>query len=199
MKDYKKSLCTSIIPVLLILTILITNKYTFLGNYSVSVNFIIYPFIFLFNLLLLEFYNKKESYLVVINSTLIQLVLILFYLLITKLGNQNTIVDNYKAINEVFNLNIKTILSILSAFLLSNYLLIYIYDYYKAIRKKLLGSVLSNFVSILIFGLITIICLNSKLNLEVLNNLLISHLLVTILFTILNTIMFMIIKGKDNI
>lgn len=197
--NFKKLFFSSLLTVLLVVSNLIGNKYTNCLGLIISVDFITYPFILLCILLLLDFGSKKETYQSILSTIFIQVFILLSYTLAVNLGSQAVIPDIASSVNSVFQVSEYRIIASLIGFMVSNYILIYIYEYFKMIGYKLLGVSLGTVASLIVYGLIFIPICHYDLGFSLLLNLLLCHVIMAILMTLLVVVLFYLLKDKENI
>ena len=195
--NFRRTFYGSMLSVLFIISNLIGLKYTNFGSMILSVNFITIPFIFLMILLLDNICNKKEANNAVLSALTIQIIMFFIYLLVVKLGMQSLIPDYANSINEVFNIDATNILSSSIALLISSYVLQYIYEYFKMIKYQFIGVVLSTLSALILYGGITIPIINYGFGLEIIINIILCYLFVTIVMTSLIVLLFYLLKDKE--
>lgn len=198
-RDFKKTFFTCLLTVLLIISNLIGLKLTNFLDLTISVDFITYPFTFLCTLLLLNTGGKKTAYQGILISAVIQIFITISYTIAIKLGNQTIIPDLSLYVNELFKVDELKILASIIAFLVSHYVLIYIYENLRSYGKELYGVVI---------GLLGALFLNSTIYLVItLNgyepifiiNMLLSNIIISIIMIVVITIMFYLLKEKSQV
>lgn len=197
-KNFKKMFLSGMLATLFIVSTLIGQKYTNFMGLVVSVNFIVYPFMMLCSLLLLNSFGKKETYNAMFSSILIQAVILLVYILGTSLGSQSMLADLSEEINKVFDISGLQLVASFIGFMFSNYVLIYVYDYFNSIKYRLVGTIVSSVLSMILYGVITICIIHFELSFETLLNLLLCYVIVSIIMCILVTILFYILHEKET-
>lgn len=195
--NFKKVFFSSLLTALLIITNLIGYKYTNFGSLIVSVNFITYPLMFLCILLLINFGSVREANRSILSASIIQLFMLLFYVFATKLGSQNVIHDLHNQVNIVFDVELSYYFASLVGFMISGYVLQYIYDYFRIIGYKLLGVVLSLLSSIMLYGIIFFSVANYKNGVNVVMDIILCNMLVSVIMTVLCIILYYILKDKE--
>ena len=198
-RNFKKSFFSSLLVVLFIISNLIGLKYTNFLDMVVSVNFITYPFIMLVIMLLMDMFGKKETYYSITSAVFIQMILLIVYSLTINLSSQMVIPDMGTSINKVFKLEEVPVLASLIGFMVSNYILIYLFDYFKAVGKKILGVLLGTILSLIVYGLIFISISYYDIGIDILLNLLLGHIVMSVVMSFVVAILFYILKDKDNI
>ena len=138
-KEFKRTFFTSLLAVLLVISNLIGLKLTNFFDLTISVDFLTFPFTFLCTLLIYNMGGKKKAYESILVASLIQIFIIISYTLAIKLGNQAIMPDLSEYVNTLFKVDEAKILSSLLAFLISHYVLIYIYEILKS------NNLLSNY------------------------------------------------------
>lgn len=194
---YKVKFFSSLLVVLVVVSNLIGIKFTNFNDLIISVNFITLPFIYLCFLLIYNFSNKKEAYCSLFNGIIIQLVFLFIYFLVVNFNNQSIIPDATRYIDVVFKIDFIYILINLISLAVSTFVLYYIYEYFRIIGYKLLGTVISVLSAIILYGLITIPIINYNFGTYIVLDMLMGHLLMATFMTIIVTIMFYILKDKD--
>lgn len=197
--DFKKMFFSSLLTVLFIISNLIGLKYTTFGNMIVSVNFITYPFITLCILILLDKYEKKDAYYAIISTVFIQIFILLSYSLTVNMNSQVIIPDLSAAVNSVFTVNEVSFMLSLIAFMVSNYITIYLFGFFKKNGRKLFGVILGTLLSLIVYGLLYIVICYYNIEKEILVNLILSHLSISIIMTIIVIALFYILKERDCI
>lgn len=198
-RNFKKSFFSSLLVVLFIISNLIGLKYTNFLDMVVSVNFLTYPFITLMVMLLMDTFGKKETYYSITSAVFIQIILLIVYSLTVNLSGQLVIPDMGQSVNKVFMLEEVPVLASLIGFMVSNYILIYLFDYFKAIGKRVLGVMLGTILSLIVYGLIYISISYYSYGVDILLNLLLGHIVMSSVMAFVVTIIFYILKEKENI
>lgn len=197
-RDFKKTFFTSLIAVLLIISNLIGAKLTNFLDLTISVDFLTYPFTFLCTLLLLNYGGKKTAYQGVLVAALIQIFITITYTLTVKLGAQTVMPDLSLYVNEVFKVNELKLLTSLLAFLASHYVLIYIYENFKIVKKELYGIVIgllgAMFLNASICAVIYLI--SSNYDALVIINMLLSNVLVSLILLVVIAVLYYLLKEK---
>ena len=197
--DFKKMFFSSLMPVLFVISNLLSLKYTTFGEMIVPVSFVTYPFITLCILIILDKYGKKEVYNTIISTVFIQIFILLSYSIAIKMNNQMIIPDLANAVNSVFVVDEVMVLSSLIAFMFSSYIIIYLFNLFKRHSKKILGVIIGILSALTMYGFINIIILNYNVGKELFANLILSHLSISVIMTIIITILFYILKESDAI
>lgn len=104
-----------------------------------------------------------------------------------------------QSVNKVFMLEEVPVLASLIGFMVSNYILIYLFDYFKAIGKRVLGVMLGTILSLIVYGLIYISISYYSYGVDILLNLLLGHIVMSSVMAFVVTIIFYILKEKENI
>ena len=198
-RNFKKIFFSSLLAVLFIVSNLIGLKYTNFLNMVVSVNFVTYPFISLCVLLLLDMFSKKDTYCAITSCVFIQIMILLSYVLAINLGNQVVIPDMASSVNEIFMLNEIPLLASLIGFIISNYILIYLYEYFTLLKKKFIGVSIGTLISLIVYGLIYLSISFYNYGINILFNLLLGYMAMSVIMTIIIVILFYILKDKENI
>ena len=198
-RSFKKTFFSSLLVVLFIVSNLIGLKYTNFLNMVVSVNFVTYPFILLCVLMLMDLFGKKDTYGAITSAVFIQIMLLFSYVLAINLGNQMVIPDMANSVNNLFMLNEVPLLASLIGFMVSNYILIYLYEYFRLLKRKFIGVSLGTLISLIIYGLIYLSISFYNFGIETLLNLLLGHIAMSVIMTIVIIILFYILKDKENI
>lgn len=194
--DLKKIFFSSLLTVLFIVSNLICLKYTTFGEIIVSANFITYPFIILCLLILLDTYGKKETYYTIISTVFIQIFILLSYSLVVSLKSQQIIPDLTNSINEVFFVNEVPLIASVIAFMISNYITVYLFVFFDKKGKKSIGVILGTILSLVVYDLIYIIICYYNIEKEILFNLLVSHLFISFVMSIVVIVLFYILKER---
>ena len=147
-KDFKRTFFTCLLAVLLVISNLIGLKLTNFFDLTISVDFLTFPFTFLCTLLIYNMGGKKKAYESILIAALIQIFIIISYTLAIKLGSQSVIPDLSEYVNVLFKVDEVKMLSSLLSFLVSHYVLIYIYENFKNYGKELFGVVISLLVAL---------------------------------------------------
>ena len=196
--NFKKTFFSSLLSVLVIISNLVSIKYTQGYNLILPVNFAIFPFIFLCYLLVLNLSNKKEALSSLLSSVFIQIFILISFVIVTKLNSQNIVPDFASSVNEVFRVSEISIITNLIALIISTFILQYIYDYFSKFKYRLIGVVIAFFSSIVLYGLITIPIINYDFGIDIIYDMLISHLIISFVMTLFVTIFFYLLKEKYN-
>lgn len=196
-KEFKQTFFTSLLVVLLIVSNLIGLKLTNFLDLTISVDFLTYPFTFLCTLLIMNMGGKKSAYQAVLISAVIQVFIVISYTLAVKLGTQTIIPDANLYVNEVFKVNELKILSSLIAFLVSHYVLIYIYDNFKRYGKELYGVVIGLLASLFLNATIYLVITLYNYDVMFIINMLLSNIIVSIIMVVIITILFYLLKEKE--
>ena len=198
-KNLRKVFLSSLLTALVIIGNLVGLKYTSFGSLIVSSSFVVMPLTYLCILLLDNYTNKDETFRACASAFLSQLFMIFCYIIIVLLSPQSYIGDLHVAINKVFSINETYIITSLIAFLISVCALRYIYEYFRIIGLKLLGLVLSLLCANIIYGVITIPVINYNNGIDTVVNLLLGHIVISAVMTIVTSILYLVLKEKDNI
>lgn len=197
-RDFKKTFFTSLMVVLLVISNLIGLKLTNFLDFTISVDFLTYPFTFLCTLLIMNLGGKKSAYQAILVSALIQIFITISYTAAINLGNQAIVPDSALYVNELFKVRELNILASLFAFLTSHYILIYIYDTFKKFGKELYGVVIGLLASLFLNSTIYLIITMSNYDPMFVVNMLLSNIIISIISLIIMTIMFYWLKEKDT-
>ena len=196
-KEFKRTFFTSLLAVLLVISNLIGLKLTNFFDLTISVDFLTFPFTFLCTLLIYNMGGKKKAYESILVASLIQIFIIISYTLAIKLGNQAIMPDLSEYVNTLFKVDEAKILSSLLAFLISHYVLIYIYENFKNYGKELFGVVISLLVALFLKATIyLVITLNGYDSIFIINMLL-SNIIIAIILDIVITILFYLLREKE--
>lgn len=197
-RDFKKTFFTSLLAVLLVVSNLIGLKLTNFLDLTISVDFLTYPFTFLCTLLIYNFAGKKKAYESVLVAALIQIFLVLSYTLAVKLGSQSVIPDSSAYVNELFKVNELNILGSLLAFLVSNYVLIYIYENFKNYGKELIGVVMSLLVALFLKATIYLVITLNGYDSTFIINMLLSNIIISLIMLVIITVLFYLLREKEK-
>ena len=196
-KEFKRTFFTSLLAVLLVISNLIGLKLTNFFDLTISVDFLTFPFTFLCTLLIYNMGGKKKAYESILVASLIQIFIIISYTLAIKLGSQAIMPDLSEYVNTLFKVDEAKILSSLLAFLISHYVLIYIYENFKNYGKELFGVVISLLVALFLKATIyLVITLNGYDSIFIINMLL-SNIIIAIILDIVITILFYLLREKE--
>ena len=196
-KEFKRTFFTSLLAVLLVISNLIGLKLTNFFDLTISVDFLTFPFTFLCTLLIYNIGGKKKAYESILVASLIQIFIIISYTLAIKLGNQAIMPDLSEYVNTLFKVDEAKILSSLLAFLISHYVLIYIYENFKNYGKELFGVVISLLVALFLKATIyLVITLNGYDSIFIINMLL-SNIIISIVLDVIITILFYLLREKE--
>jgi len=158
--NLKKTFFSNLLIALVIVSNLVGTKYTIFNGLIISSNFILLPFIYLCLLLINNFNSKKEMWVSLFSSVVIQIILLLFYIFITGFSVQKIIPDLGTFVNIIFKVDIMYIIINLVSLIISTFVLHYIYEYFRIVGYKLLGCVLSILSTLILYGLISIPFIN---------------------------------------
>ncbi len=197
-RDFKKTFFTSLLAVLLVVSNLIGLKLTNFLDLTISVDFLTYPFTFLCTLLIYNFAGKKKAYESVLVAALIQIFLVLSYTFAVKLGSQSVIPDSSAYVNELFKVNELNILGSLLAFLVSNYVLIYIYENFKNYGKELIGVVMSLLVALFLKATIYLVITLNGYDSTFIINMLLSNIIISLIMLVIITVLFYLLREKEK-
>lgn len=196
-KEFKRTFFTSLLAVLLVISNLIGLKLTNFFDLTISVDFLTFPFTFLCTLLIYNMGGKKKAYESILVASLIQIFIIISYTLAIKLGNQAIMPDLSEYVNTLFKVDEVKMLSSLLSFLVSHYVLIYIYENFKNYGKELFGVVISLLVALFLKATIyLVITLNGYDSIFIINMLL-SNIIISIVLDIVITILFYLLREKE--
>lgn len=195
--SFKRSFYSSLIAVLFVISNLVGIKYTNFSGLVLPVSFVTFPFIFLCILLLNNICNKKESSSAVLSAVFIQVFILLSYIIVGNLGTQNIIPDFANYVNVVFKVDEVYIITNLIAFMLSNYVLQYILEYFRIVGYRLIGVVISVLSALVLYGLITIPVINYGFGSEIIFEILMCHIIMSCIMTMLITVLYYILKDKE--
>lgn len=195
--NFRKIFFSNLLVVLIVISNLVGVKFTNFNGLILSVNFVVFPFVYLCFLLINNYTNKKEAILSVLSGVFIQIFILLTYLLVTKLGSQNLIPDFASYINVVFRIDEVYIITNLISLMISCFVLHYIYEYFRIIGYKLLGCVLSLLTSTILYGLISIPVINYGFGIEIILDIIMGHIIMSVIMTVLITILFYLLKDKE--
>ena len=196
-KEFKRTFFTSLLAVLLVISNLIGLKLTNFFDLTISVDFLTFPFTFLCTLLIYNMGGKKKAYESILVAVLLQIFIIISYTLAIKLGNQAIMPDLSEYVNTLFKVDEAKILSSLLAFLISHYVLIYIYENFKNYGKELFGVVISLLVALFLKATIyLVITLNGYDSIFIINMLL-SNIIISIVLDVIITILFYLLREKE--
>lgn len=194
---YKKIFFSNLFVVLIVISNLIGLKYINFNGLIVSSSLITLSFTYLCLLLINNYTNKKEMWLSLFSSVFIQIIMIILYSFITNFNSQNIIPDLGSFINIVFKTNIFYVLINIVSLLISSFVLHYIYEYFRIIGYKLLGTVLSILSALILYGLISIPIINYEYGMLIILDMIMGHLLISSFMTIILTILFYLLKEKE--
>lgn len=197
-RDFKKTFFTSLLAVLLVVSNLIGLKLTNFLDLTISVDFLTYPFTFLCTLLIYNFAGKRKAYESVLVAALIQIFLVLSYTFAVKLGSQSVIPDSSAYVNELFKVNELNILGSLLAFLVSNYVLIYIYENFKNYGKELIGVVMSLLVALFLKATIYLVITLNGYDSTFIINMLLSNIIISLIMLVIITVLFYLLREKEK-
>ena len=197
-KEFKLSFFTSLLVVLLVISNLIGLKLTNFLDLTISVDFLTYPFTFLCPLSIPHTGSTTAAYRGILIAAIIQIFITISYTLAVKLGTQTVIPDSAMYVNELFKVNELNILASLLAFLVSHYVLIYIYDNFKKYGRELYGVVIGLLGALFLNATIYLIITLSSYEVIFIINMLLSNIIVSIIMIILITILFYLLKEKEQ-
>lgn len=195
--NFRKTFYSSLLAVLLIVSNLIGIKYTNFSSMILSVNFLVFPFVYLCILIINNISSQRDANMSLISAIFSQIFILFIYLLTTKLGSQNVIPDLANYVNMVFKVNIIYIIINLMAIIISSYVLQYIYEYFRIVGYKLLGTVISLLSAIILYGLITIPVINYQFGMGIILKIMVSHVIMAVFMTFLNTLLFYLLKDRE--
>lgn len=197
-RDFKKTFFSSLLAVLLVVSNLIGLKLTNFLDLIISVDFLTYPFTFLCTLLIFNLAGKKSAYQSVLVSAFIQIFITISYTLAVNLGNQALIPDLASSVNEVFQVKELNLLASLFSFLVSHYILIYIYDNLKKFGKELYGVVIGLLGSLFSYAAIYLIITLYGNDILFIANMFLSNIIISLILLVIMTILFYILKEKES-
>lgn len=197
-QSFKKTFFTSLLAVLLVISNLIGLKLTSFFDLTISVNFLTYPFTFLCTLLIYNIAGKKSAYESILVSALIQIFMLITYSLTVSLGSQSTIPDMSSAVNELFKVKEINILASLLSFMMSHYLLIYIYENFKKCQKELLGVVIGLVGALFLNSTIYLIITLSDYNPVFVINMLLSNIIISLIMVVILTVMYYLLRENHQ-
>lgn len=195
--SFKRNFCSSMISVLIMVSILIGNKYTNFLGLVISVNYITVPFIFLCLLLLINYCNKSVSLNSYYTSLLINIITILGFVFIIRLGAQNTISDSSYYVNNVFDLPILYSIGNIVSLFISGYVLLYIFEYFRIIGFKLFGTIISLLISLTIFGIIEVPFALYQNGIDVVINIILSSVIMSGIMALFMSLLYLFLKDKE--
>ena len=197
-REFKKTFFSSLLVVLLVVSNLIGLKFTNFMDLTISVDFLTYPFTFLCTLLLFNLSGKKSAYQSILVAAFIQIFITISYTLAINLGNQALIPDLSQSVNEVFKVKELNLLASLFSFLVSHYVLIYIYDNFKKYGKELYGVVIGLLASLLLNSTIYLIVTLYGHDVLFIVNMLLSNIIISLILLVIITILFYLLKEKER-
>lgn len=195
--NFKRILYSNFLVVLVIISNLVGIKFTNFSNLVISVNFVVFPFIYLFFLLISNIGKSRDAISTVLSAVFIQIFVLLIYIVVTNLGAQSLIPDFANYVNIVFHVDEIYIIINLIALMVSCFILQYIYEYFRVIRYGLLGTVISILSAIIVYGLITIPINNYGFGFDIIVDIMMGHLMMSVVMTILVTILFYLLKRAE--
>lgn len=196
-KDFKRTFFTCLLAVLLVISNLIGLKLTNFFDLTISVDFLTFPFTFLCTLLIYNMGGKKKAYESILIAALIQIFIIISYTLAIKLGSQSVIPDLSEYVNVLFKVDEVKMLSSLLSFLVSHYVLIYIYENFKNYGKELFGVVISLLVALFLKATIYLAITLNGYDSIIAVNMLLSNIVISIILDIIITGLFYLLKEKE--
>ncbi len=196
-REFKKTFFSSLLVVLLVISNLLSVKYTSFLDLTVPVSVFVFPFTFLCTLMLVNLGGKKVAYRGVLVASLIQIFITISYAIAVRLGIQTEIPDLAVHVNKVFDVNEMNLLASIVAFITSNCLLIYIYDIFKKYKKEFLGIALGLLAALFSNTIIFELIASRENDFMFIINMLLSNIIVSIIMLIIITIIFYILKEKD--
>jgi len=184
-REFKRTFFSSSLTVLLIITNLICIKYTNFAKFVLPISFITYPLMSLAIVMLVDMYGRKTAKQAVISSFIIQILMLIIYLLITKLSDQSIYPDLAIEINKVFEIDIVNIITSLLSFGILSFVTINLFDSFKVKGQRSIGSIISIFVFTVLYGAIFLLITKYSLEFKELVKLLYTHLLCAVLMTMI--------------
>ena len=197
-QSFKKTFFTSLLAVLLIISNLIGLKLTSFFDLTISVDFLTLPFTFLCTLLIYNIAGKKSAYESILVAILIQIFILITYALTVRLGSQSAIPDMASVVNELFKVKELNILASLLSFMMSHYLLIYIYENFKKCQKELLGVITSLVAALFLNSTIYLIITLNDYNPIFVVNMLLSNIIISLIMVVILTIMYYLLKENSK-
>lgn len=197
-QSFKKTFFTSLLAVLLVISNLIGLKLTSFFDLTISVNFLTLPFTFLCTLLIYNIAGKKSAYESILVASLIQIFILITYVLAVSLGSQSVIPDMASAVNELFKVKELNILASLLSFMMSHYLLIYIYENFKKCQKELLGVITSLVAALFLNATIYLIITLNDYNPVFVINMLLSDIIISLIMVVILTIMYYLLRENQK-
>lgn len=197
-REFKRTFFSSSLAVLLIITNLICIKYTNFAGYVLPVSFITYPLMSLAIVMLVDIYGRKTAKQAIISSFIIQALFLVLYLLITKLSNQSIFPDLAIEVNKVFEIDIVNIITSLCTFGILSFVVANLYEGFKLKGQRSIGSIISMFVFIVLYGAIYILITNYSLEFKVLIKLLYTHLLSSFLMTMVCYGLYYVLRDNEE-
>lgn len=197
-QSFKKTFFASLLAVLLVISNLIGLKLTSFFDLTISVNFLTLPFTFLCTLLIYNIAGKKSAYESILVASLIQIFILITYVLAVSLGSQSVIPDMASAVNELFKVKELNILASLLSFMMSHYLLIYIYENFKKCQKELLGVITSLVAALFLNATIYLIITLNDYNPVFVINMLLSNIIISLIMVVILTIMYYLLRENQK-
>ena len=196
-KEFKQTLLTGLLVVLLVISNLIGAKLTTFLDITVSISFITFPFTFLCTLLILNDYGKETAYRNILVASLIQIIMTIFYTIAVNMSGQTMIPDMEIYVNALFKVNELNILASVLSFGLSHCLLIYVYDNFKRYGKELYGIVIGLLGAMFLNTVIFIPISLSGYEFIFIVNMILSSIIVSIVMVVLIAICYFLFKEKE--
>ena len=184
-REFKRTFFSSSLTVLLIVTNLICIKYTNFANYVLPISFITYPLISLSIVMLVDMYGRRTTKQTVISAFVIQALMLIIYLLVTKLSNQSIFPDYAIEINKVFEIDVVNMVASLLSFGVLSFVIINLFESFKVKGQRSIGSIICIFVFTLLYGTIYLLITNYSLEFSILVKLLYTHLICAFLMTMI--------------
>lgn len=197
-QSFKKTFFTSLLAVLLVISNLIGLKLTSFFDLTISVDFLTLPFTFLCTLLIYNIAGKKSAYESILTAALIQIFILITYTITISLGSQSVIPDMASAVNELFKVKELNILASLLSFMMSHYLLIYIYENFKKCQKELLGVIIGLVAALFLNSTIYLIITLNDYNPVFVINMLLSNIVISLIMVVILTIMYYLLKENQK-
>ena len=197
-REFKKTFFTSLMAVLLVVSNLIGLKLTNFFDLTISVDFLTYPFIYLCTLLIYNTGDKKAAYQSILVAALIQIFITISYTLAISLGDQSVMPDMATYVNVLFKIDETKILASLLAFLVSNYVLVYICENFKKYSKQLFGIVMGLLVALFVNSTIYLLITLRDYEIIYILNMLLSSIIISIIMVVIITILFYLLKENDS-
>lgn len=198
-KEFKKTFLICLLAVLLVISNLISAKYTNLMDVTVGVEFVTLPFTFLCTLLILNYGNKRDAYRGILVASVIQLLITISYAFVVSLGSQTLMPDKSVYVDMIFKVDETKILASVFAFVVSNCTLIYLYESFKEYGKELYGLVIGLLGSMILNSFIYLIISLKGYEPIYIINLLLGNIIISVIMVIIITTLYYILRDKENV